>query len=64
MTLGDEAQKDRLWAAIAAQAGPLDRRLLAELLEWAASTLRNVELLLWSIERLPPYARRCRAAGP
>ncbi len=57
MTLGDEAQKDRLWAAIAAQAGPLDRRLLAELLEWAASTLRNVELLLWSIERLPPYER-------
>ena len=57
MTLGDEAQKDRLWAAIAAHAGPLDRRLLAELLEWAAPTLRNVELLLGSIERLPPYER-------
>jgi hypothetical protein len=57
MTLGDEAQKDRLWSAIAAQADPLDRRLLAELLEWAAPTLRSVELLLVSIDRLAPYER-------
>lgn len=57
MTLGDEVQKDRLWAAIAALASPLDRRLLAELLEWAAPTLRSVELLLVTIDHLPPYER-------
>lgn len=57
MSLGDETQKDRLWSAIAAHADPLDRRLLAELLEWAAPTLRSVELLLVSIDRLPPYER-------
>lgn len=57
MSLGDEVQKDRLWSAIAAQTGPLDRRLLAELLEWAAPMLRSVELLLGSIDRLPPYER-------
>ncbi len=57
MTLGDEVQKDRVWTAIAAHAGPLDRRLLAELLEWAAPTLRSVDLVLASIDRLPPYAR-------
>lgn len=57
MTLGDEPQKDRLWLAIAAHPGPLDRRLLTEILEWAAPTLRSVELLLSTIDRLPPYER-------
>lgn len=57
MALGDEAQKDRLWSAIAAHGGPLDRRLLAELAEWAAPTMRSVELLLATIEHLQPYAR-------
>lgn len=57
MTLGDEAQKDRLWSAIVAHDGPLDRRLLAEILEWATPTLRSVELMLATIDRLPPYER-------
>lgn len=57
MSLGEEAQQDRLWSAIAAHAGPLDRRLLAELLEWVAPTLRSVELLIASIDRLSPYER-------
>jgi hypothetical protein len=57
MSLGEEAQKDDLWSAIAAVDKPLDRRLLAELIEWAAPTMRSVELLLASIERLTPYER-------
>lgn len=57
MTLGDEPQKDRLWSAIAAHPAPLDRRLLTEILEWAAPTIRSVELLLSTIDRLPPYER-------
>jgi hypothetical protein len=57
MTLGDEPQKDRLWSAIAAHPAPLDRRLLSEILEWAAPTMRSVELLLSTIDRLPPYER-------
>ncbi|MGC1469642.1 MAG: hypothetical protein WA793_09700, partial [Sphingorhabdus sp.] len=52
-----EVQKDRLWSVIAAHAGPLDRRLLAELVEWAAPTLHSVELLLATIDRLPPHER-------
>lgn len=57
MTLGDDAQKDVLWSAIAALDPPLDRRLLGELVDWAAPTMRSVELLLASIDRLTPYER-------
>lgn len=57
MSLGDEAQKDRLWSVIAERDGLLDRRLLAELVEWAMPNSRSVELLLACIDRLPPYER-------
>lgn len=57
MSLGEEAQKDALWSAIVALDPPLDRRLLGELVEWAAPTMRSVELLLASIDRLTPYER-------
>ena len=57
MSLGDEVQKDRLWSAIAESDSLLDRRLLAELIEWAAPNSRSVELLLTCIDRLPPYER-------
>ena len=40
MTLGDTEQKDSLWKTIASHPGPLNRRLLAELLEWAAPSVR------------------------
>ncbi|MES2493698.1 MAG: hypothetical protein V4579_10515 [Pseudomonadota bacterium] len=62
MTLGEEAQKDALWSAIVALDPPLDRRLLGELVEWAAPTMRSIELLLASIDRLAPY-ERFAAAG-
>jgi hypothetical protein len=55
MSLGDEVQKDRLWTHIIAHPGPLDRRLLAELIEWAAPTLSSVELFLATLDRLAPY---------
>jgi hypothetical protein len=57
MTIGDESQKDALWSAIAAHPGPLDRCLLAEVLEWAAAAMRSVELLLVTLDRLEPYER-------
>jgi hypothetical protein len=57
MSLGEKGQKDGLWSAIATLDKPLDRRLLAELIEWAAPTMRSVELLLASINRLTPYER-------
>lgn len=57
MSVGDAAQKDRLWNTIASHPGPLDRRLLAELLEWAAPTTRSVELLLRTLESVAPFER-------
>jgi hypothetical protein len=57
MTVGDAEQKDRLWKTIAGHPGPLDRRLLAELLEWAAATTRSVELLLRTLESVAPFER-------
>lgn len=57
MSIGTEDQKDALWTAVAAEPGPLDRRLLAELLEWAAPTARSIALLLQTIDRLAPYER-------
>lgn len=57
MTLGEEAQKDALWSAIVALEPLLDRRLLGELVDWAAPTMRSVELLLASMDRLTPYER-------
>lgn len=55
MTVGGAIERDQLWSAIAADEGPLDRRLLAELVEGAAPDERSVELLLQSIDRLAPY---------
>lgn len=57
MTVGDAEQKDSLWKTIANQPGPLNRRLLAELLEWAAATTRSVELLLRTLESVAPFER-------
>lgn len=57
MSVGDAEQKDSLWKTIASQPGPLDRRMLAELLEWAAPTTRSVELLLRTIESVAPFER-------
>ena len=57
MSIGSDAQKDSLWKEIVRPPSPLDRRILAELLEWAAPTKRSVELLLHTLERVSPFDR-------
>lgn len=57
MSIGDVQQKDSLWELIVGHPGPLDRSLLAELLEWAAPTTRSVELLLRTLEAVAPFER-------
>lgn len=57
MTVGDEAQQNAFWEAIIGHDGLLDRRLIAELLEWASPTLRSVDLLLRSLDRLEAHER-------
>ena len=57
MSVGDVGQKDSLWQTIASHPGPLDRRLLGELLEWATPTTRSVELLLRTLESVAPFER-------
>lgn len=57
MMVGNEAQKDALWEAIINLDGLLDRRLLAEILEGASPSMRSVELLLRTLDRLEAYER-------
>ncbi len=57
MTLGTVEQKDELWAAITTQPAPLERKLLAELLEWAAPISANVDRLLATLEKVAPLER-------
>jgi hypothetical protein len=57
MSVGDAQQKDALWSSIAAHPGPLDRHLLAEILNWADPAQRSIDLLLASIEPLSPHER-------
>lgn len=57
MSVGTEGQKDSLWRAIAEQSGPHDHRVIAEILDWAAPTLRSVELLLQTLEGVPAPQR-------
>ena len=57
MSVGDATQKDGLWEAVTGHPGPLERRLLAELLEWAPATTHGVQLLLRTIEVVAPFER-------
>jgi hypothetical protein len=57
MATGDDEQKDELWEAIAGERGPLDRALLAELLDWAPPTSTSVELMLRTLEIVAPLER-------
>ena len=57
MSLADTETKDRLWATITDQSGPLDQALLVEILKWAPATAHSVELLLRTLRRLAPFDR-------
>jgi hypothetical protein len=57
MSVGNSEQKDGLWKTIANHPGPLDRRLLVELVDWAAPATSNVELLLRTIESTASFER-------
>ena len=57
MSVGDPQQQDELWEALAASAELLDRRIFSEVLDWAPPTMRSVDLLLRTIDKLLPYER-------
>lgn len=57
MSVGDADQKDALWTSIVEDAASLNAALLAEILEWAPANMRSVELLLRTLELLPPLER-------
>jgi hypothetical protein len=55
MSVGDAGLKEKLWEAIAADPGPLDRAVFAELLDGAPLTAASITLLLQSLEHVAPY---------
>lgn len=55
MTTGTQQQKRALWNALLALPIELPRQLLSELTQGADADRRSVEMLLASIEKLPPY---------
>lgn len=57
MEVGDDDQRQRFWSTIASGAAPMDRRLLAAILDGAPATSESVALLLQSLENLLPYKR-------
>ncbi|MDR5806671.1 hypothetical protein [Caballeronia sp. LZ001] len=57
MAVGDEVLKDKLWKTIAADPGPLDRAVFAELIDWAAPTTASVALVLRTLAHAAPHER-------
>jgi hypothetical protein len=57
MAAGDEALKDQLWKTIAADPGPVDRAVVAELIDWAAPTTASVVLVLRTLAHAAPHER-------
>ena len=55
LAVGSTDQKNAVWEKIAGHAGPLDHAILAELLEWAETTTRDIELLLCTLEHVAPF---------
>ena len=56
MSVGDDELKERLWETIATDTGPLDRGVLAELLDGAPPTTASIRLLLRSLEHVVPHS--------
>ncbi len=57
MAVGDEVLKDKLWKTIAADPGPLDRAVFAELVDWAPPTMASVALVLQTLVHAAPHER-------
>lgn len=57
LAVGEVSLKKRLWETIAGQPGPLDRAVLAEILDGAPPTTISIVLLLRSLEHVTPYVR-------
>jgi hypothetical protein len=57
LAVGEVASKEKLWETIAEHPGPLDRAVLAEILDWAPPTMLSIALLLRSLGHVAPYAR-------
>ena len=55
MSVGDGQEQDRLWETIVRHPGPLDRAVLAEMLDAAPATMRTVELLLRGLGAAAPF---------
>ena len=57
LAVGEVAPKEKLWETIAEHPGPLDRAVLAEILDWAPPTMHSIPLLLRSLEHVAPYTQ-------
>lgn len=55
LAVGEVALKEKLWETIAEHPGPLDRAVLAEILDGAPPTMHSILLLLRSLEHVAPY---------
>jgi hypothetical protein len=57
MAVSNEALKDKLLKTIAEDPGPLDRAVLAELVDWAVPTTASVVLVLQTLAHAAPHER-------
>lgn len=57
MSVGSDEQKEQLRRLIADDSGPLDRDVLAELLEWSEASIGSVRFFLHCLERVAPPER-------
>ena len=57
MSVGGDGVRERLLEALADHPAPLDRRLLAEALDWAAPTSKSIGRLLRAVDSLMPHER-------
>lgn len=57
MSVGDDATKAKLLETVAADPGPLDRAVFAELLDWIPPTSAGVALALRTLDHVAPHER-------
>ncbi len=57
MAVGDPELKERLLTMIAGDPGPIDRSIVAEVLEWLPATVHGVDLALLILDHAAPHER-------